>query len=200
MKVIVIFLLLSIWFVYSDALINIQMHPDDLDRVSEFFELIMINNYQRIPVRSKMISFVMKSLYSTSKWIGVMLLLTTSTLLSTKLEPYVIQTNSIQLPDTNAIAKNCPLNFVMQSPAASPQQHRESLVPSLCNDILNNSTLKDFGCHKNVCWRSCFVLEESETEKPWCFSSPKVKDRKYFPCHSPADCSPNWECLETCHF
>lgn len=69
-----------------------------------------------------------------------------------------------------------------------------------------NSTLSpskmcphDFGCDRNVCWRTCSIDSKGVNGKYWCYTTSSQQTKKYHQCIEPYDCSPCWECLGICH-
>lgn len=175
-----VFLVASLFLTHSEAFISVNIDPDDLDSVSEFFQII-INNRQpqmiiRSPVHRAFKSLAKKAIFGCIQLFGVVVALVGSNIISSKMIPDV---------------------------PVSLQQHQQTEMKLMVEQILlqnstNGACMKDFGCHKNVCWRACFATP-SETHVTWCFTSPTTQVRKYQPCASSSDCSPFWECLEDCH-
>lgn len=64
--------------------------------------------------------------------------------------------------------------------------------------IDNDGFRNEFGCYKNVCWRSCYSTEENQTNF-WCYTSPILNSLEYKKCTHHTDCAPHWECLDPCH-
>lgn len=63
-------------------------------------------------------------------------------------------------------------------------------------NVMHKKCDQDFGCDRNICWRSC----HSDAKKSgWCYSSPNVKHHKYQQCIYAHDCSPCWECIGPCN-
>lgn len=56
----------------------------------------------------------------------------------------------------------------------------------------------DFGCHHNVCWRTCDENEIETKMDSWCYASPTPDNRQYKECMDATDCSPCWDCIHTC--
>lgn len=82
-----------------------------------------------------------------------------------------------------------------------PQSPRTA-VTILSRVRYNNGTLtpgnlcpNDFGCDRNLCWRSC---HHEDNQTSWCYTR-KPDKRAYAQCIEMADCSPCWECLGHCH-
>lgn len=70
----------------------------------------------------------------------------------------------------------------------------------------NNSTIlpskicpHDFGCDRNVCWRSCIINGKESNVKSWCYTRLNATSNEYAECVHPHDCSPCSECLGVCH-
>lgn len=57
----------------------------------------------------------------------------------------------------------------------------------------------DYGCDRNVCWRSCRHINNGSKLESWCYTSPTPHYRKHAHCSSPFDCSPCWSCVGVCH-
>lgn len=72
----------------------------------------------------------------------------------------------------------------------SKHHHSKSTPSKMCEH--------DFGCDRNVCWRTCHTEKKSETLS-WCYSTPDKSVRKYQQCEYAHDCSGCWECLGPCN-
>lgn len=172
------------------------MHPDDLEKVNDFFDTIIFNNQHQPLVQTVAASrytIARRGIFGTFTFARFMFMFVGANLLTTILDPFV--TPYKQPVEQIVFVTNMP-KFI----TAEQQNHQHDEMTFAQNLLWKNFTseLKDFGCHQNICRRSCFV-EEDEKRKPWCFASPKTFDRKYSKCTSTVDCSPLWECLETCH-
>lgn len=55
----------------------------------------------------------------------------------------------------------------------------------------------DFGCDRNVCYRSCG--NNVKTTTSFCFTAPNANSRKLTHCVNNYDCSPCWSCIGVCH-
>lgn len=68
--------------------------------------------------------------------------------------------------------------------------------PEAVASVLTKKCAHDFGCERNICWRTC----HSATKKnAWCYTSPDIKHHKYQQCFYAHQCSPCWECLGPCN-
>lgn len=59
----------------------------------------------------------------------------------------------------------------------------------------------DYGCDRNVCWRSCDRTDahgKNRTDS-WCYTKSKPEAQQYHKCKFPHDCSPCWDCLGVCN-
>lgn len=206
MKLSSIFVLLSVCVLTSDAFIHVGMDPQDLDRVSEFFDTIIFNNRHRpiiqppVPTRHALTILVIKGAYGSVKLFGVMMMLVGSNLMTSKLEPWI--SGDKRSTEMMVIIKNWrdfePLRPVQQQQRqTTPEQQKIEAIYTKSASIVN-----DFGCHASVCWRACFKNAEQEQTKKvrWCYSSPYSHKREYYSCNSTSDCSPLWDCLDECHF
>lgn len=210
MKLLIIFLFLSVCLNQSAAYIDIQIDPDDLHRVSEFFQSIMINNHPQtlmVPRSSGIRNpRFQRAMIAGVKLVGVIFAITTSNLLSDILGPYVRAHPHPSYPsDISVFVKNFPHCTSTLQP--EPQQRSQVkeieeqllLYKNILADIDSKSVKKEFGCHKNVCWRDCYKTPADGKKSFWCFSSPKPLEKKYYPCAFTTDCSADWECLDECH-
>lgn len=53
---------------------------------------------------------------------------------------------------------------------------------------------QDFGCHRNICWRTCYNKVKKDTSVSWCYTAPDKNVHKY-----QHDCSGCCECLGPCN-
>lgn len=171
---IVIFLIVLI-FIQTSAHISIEIDPDDFDQVSDFFENIIINNrIQQHPIHSRrsIMRIVKKTASGIIQMLCVMLTLVGSNILTTKINEYQSPTPRIEFFDRNVTENN---------------QSKK------CNQ-------NDFGCNRNMCWRTCDV-ETDGNKKKWCYTTTNAINRKIQNCTHSFDCSPCWDCLsrEQCH-
>lgn len=172
MKVSVVCVLL-LFLTYSTARISIEMDPEDLDQISDFFQAFITHQqqhqYQSImnfSIRYRITPFLKKTACGFIQLIGVMLTLVGANLLTSKLDSV------------------------------------EPLQPTEMNVRNNNSQMCniDYGCNQNLCWRTCYTsLHEKINSQLWCYTSPKHNAREFQRCIYSSDCSPRWECLESCH-
>lgn len=59
----------------------------------------------------------------------------------------------------------------------------------------------DFGCNRNMCWRTCNVdLTGDEPMFSWCYTKPDESDKNLHSCQEANECSPCWSCFGPCHF
>lgn len=203
MKLLLFCTVVSLFLYQTDALINVNLNPLDLDRVGDFFENIMFNNHYQALMQppSRVIHPLRKKVaYGTIQLLDVMLTIVSSNLLTTKLQPYVGESEAEIIVHVKSLPPvqcechcHCPQKQQqIQEIKQKQQQFEELLLASYTNNV------KDYGCNSNMCWRACFT-ENHDAKTPWCFSSPTTTERKYHSCMDASECSPFWECLETCH-
>lgn len=176
-KVLLIWLVAS-FLLHSEAFISINIDPEDLDRVSDFFHSIVINQEPETLIRSpqhRVISFMKKTIYGTIQIFSIIIALVGANVISSNLVPAVSIEQKPEIIFNNQKKKN--------STGINPK------YAGKC-DI-------DFGCHKNICWRSCYT--NVYEKKFWCYASPNPLERKFQRCNITSDCSLCWECLEKCH-
>lgn len=165
----------------TDAFISIEIDPDDLDRISEFFHSIIITDQPRsiIPTRGIQIKTMFKKIVcSVVQLIGVMLSLVGASIISNHFAPVV------------------PVPVQEQQP-----QQDESLIvqnATILSDIIKNieSCGTDYGCNKNLCWKSCYTKDDYGRNL-WCRTS--SFRYKFQHCNTSSDCLFCWDCIEKCH-
>lgn len=77
-----------------------------------------------------------------------------------------------------------------------------STLPASVKQKFNPSQIcqNDFGCDRNICWRTCNSDNVKITNRiGWCYSSPDLSAHKYQHCNFAHDCSPCWHCLGVCN-
>lgn len=188
MKLMSGFLLLCIFTIVIKAHISINIDPEDLDRISDFFQQIIHihydNLYETVPsvatrnnIITKMGKYVLKGLIETVRVISIIVALVGSNLISMYIMPDSVPVQSKIQPNLQT-----PINIIDHQ--LNPAVHAEK-----CQT--------DYGCSNNVCWRSC----HSNTETPllWCYTNPKPNVLEYYHCETTEDCFLCWECIEPCH-
>lgn len=157
---------------------RIEMDDESLERLGEMLiENYISNNLMpRETLRRSMWSKMSSFLVCVLQLIGVTVSLITANIFT----PY-FQTslNSKVIPQSPRTA----IKILSQ-----PRYNNGTLSPgNLCPN--------DFGCDRNLCWRSC----HHENDQPsWCYTR-KPDSRAYAQCIEMSDCSPCWECLGHCH-
>lgn len=174
MKKFVIFFIVSS-FVNVQSHIVIDIDPSELQSIGEvlvesYFHHNLIQRQVSLPqtIFSKIVNFS----FCVLKLIGV-----TASLIAANLFTPLFQSFS---------TTNNALNTITHV-----QYNKSTIVPSkICPN--------DFGCDRNVCWRTC---DKGENEKhvSWCFTTSKPGSNKYAQCINSQDCSGCWECLGQCH-
>lgn len=168
-----------------NAHISIKIDPEDLGEVSDF--ILNLQNHREhhydvvnSPTKCKLMQIVTKTMISIIQLVGFMMAMIGSNIITTKLSPLQAEQRQLQevQPDLHAL-----LNNISQI--------------NTCNI--------NFGCNKNVCWKTCYVAadvdddENIKKQELWCYTSPNPKIQAYHQCVSHTECSPCWECLEACH-
>lgn len=209
MKVRVLFICLciSLLLIHSEGYISVNIDPEDLDHVTELFHAIVINQQPQsiiqIPKHRVILSFIKKTICGIIQLFGVMITLVGANVISSKWVPDAPM--PVQLQRQSEI-------FVQNQNNSNNIQLKQS---EMCNqpkiivqnqNKSNNINLKhsemcniDFGCNKNVCWRSCNTNVEYNGKKLWCYTSSKYRAREFQHCVDANDCSLCWECIEPCH-
>lgn len=169
-KIVVILFLTSV----ISAHIAVNIDPEDLDQVSDFFFQAFINQHQHqnnpILQRRRIISMIKKTSSGIIKLIGIMLTLVSANFFTVKLNLFV------------------PI-----------QQQPEIIVKNISNnEPLCEMCVADSGCKHNLCWRACYSDKKSSVQL-WCYTSPNPVAREFQYCDYSDYCSPCWECIETCH-
>lgn len=182
-----ILLILTIFSIVSNCHININMDLEDLGGVSEFFQTFNPNQheYAMVPARTptllrrKIMKLIVKTTISIIHLVGVTFALVGSNLITTRFDQ--------------------PTPMLIQLQPTAQQSEIGLMFKNISNIITAEKSNIDFGCHKNVCWRTCYIDSKNISSK-WCYTSTNPDSREYQKCASPQDCSPLWECLESCHF
>lgn len=166
----IIIFLLALILIQTSAHILIEIDPEDFEQVSDFFENIIINNrIQQHPINSKrsLMRIVKKTASGLIQMLCVMITLVASNILTTKIS----ELNTQQAYENEFFERNVTNNTILKK----------------CNQ-------NDFGCNRNLCWRTCDV-ENDERTKKWCYTTANAINRKFQNCSHSFDCSPCWDCL-----
>lgn len=169
---------------YINAHISIDMDAAELQTIGELLvETYMHHNFiHRVPtIRSVILSKIKGFSYNVLQLIGVTLSLIAANVLSplfgTMFDSTTTSTTStsITLPvrPANAYSKMILDPFKM------------------CPH--------DFGCDRNICWRSCTTNGKEGSDVSWCYTTSNLKSTEYNQCIHQHDCSACWECLGPCH-
>lgn len=169
----IVMLYSSLLLLHSEAFISINIEPDDLDAVSDFFHQIMINEQPvLLSEQNHVMKHIKKTMYSIIQMVGIMITL---------------------------IGANVITSMLDSAPYTNQQQQPEILFQNNSVDIKHAEKCNiDFGCNKNICWRSCNV--NVGEKKMWCYTSPDQRSFRHQKCVNANDCSLCWECIEPCHF
>lgn len=159
--------------IFSHITINID--PDDLESVADFF-VSFIEQYQQqqhflqLPsTNSAFFKIMKKSFCKIVNLFGIMMTLVGASFITS-----IIEFNSDVLYEKS-------INFENQKP----------------NGNVSDECVIDYGCRDNLCWRKCFSRERDADL--WCYTSSNPIGRSYQRCNSTFDCSSCFECIETCH-
>lgn len=170
-KVFIFFLL----FTHLNAHISIQMDDGDFNQVADFLQ-----TFAHGPIQPYEHSCILRNLKKFTRvfaqMLGVMVTLVASNLLTAKFSPGI-------------------------TPPQQQQQDTKLEISFASNASIGDGGdgfKNEFGCHNEVCWRSCYTETENEIDF-WCYSSPHLQSREYKRCKYQTDCAPYWECLESCH-
>lgn len=174
--------------VLAESFIAINIDPEDLDRVSEFFHSIILSEpAQTIVQRERHIfrAMVKKTIFGVIQLTGVMMSLVGASVISSSF-----------VHEAPAIQPQQPQQASQQPPHQPPQQPQEAQYPEQLENIVLKCTNLDFGCSVNYCWKTCFE-KASNGKNLWCHTSPKSNALHH--CKSSDECSICWDCVEKCH-
>lgn len=87
--------------------------------------------------------------------------------------------------------------------AGKQQQQQQQYIPIIDNvtdSLPTEKCVNDFGCNRNMCWRTCNVESTDNEMFSWCFTKPPSKNvNNVQSCTDAKDCSPCWSCFSQCH-
>lgn len=174
-KLFVIFL--TVDFIFQvESHISIGIDPEDMDRVSDFFEGIIFNSHPIVqqPARprcSSIIRLTKKFLISAIQMFGIMITLVGANLLTSKL--------------SGPVPANC-------------QNELFNELEKNVTSIIEKCEI-DFGCNRGLCWRSCTVQQNYDKNyTSWCFAAPGKQSKKFQQCKNHLECSGCWPCSYPC--
>lgn len=184
----IVILTQSLMLLHSEAFISINIEPDDFDAVSDFLHQIMVNGRPVESVQSDnqalIVRHVKKVVFSIIQMLGIMLTLIGANLITTMLD--------------YPVPAPAP-NFVNHRPQISYQEKSVDNYSKIIDIQHAEKCNIDFGCDRNVCWRSCNVNVSASEKKMWCYTAPDQRTFHHQKCDSTSDCSLCWECIEPCH-
>lgn len=194
----------SMLLLQSSAYISVNFDPEDLNRISDFFETIMFNR-NPLSALEPPISLARRRCCRFLSWFTARfidacslggILLATNLLtekLKTKDQPIPIPIKvEVQLPESLFAAFQNKQQ--QQSPNVEPSN---SSISSLIKQHGHLCGI-DFGCKNGLCWRGCSV-SVATNRKLWCYTGLDPQARKYRKCVTNMDCSLCLECIESCH-
>lgn len=197
MKVTLIFdaLLISLCLINSEAYIAVNIDPEDLDRVSEFFHTIIINQQHEpqlsVPMKFKILSMLKNGIFASFQLMGVVIALVGANVITTHLTTDSVQQQQQQ---QQQLSESIQIrNPVVQKQPIQSIQNDSSIFKNaeMCN-------MRDYGCNRNLCWRTCNV-NVGKNHSLWCYTSSNPLARVHHYCVDSKDCSLCWECIEKCH-
>lgn len=180
----IVLALLIVGVISSNSNIVINMSDSSLERLGE----MLIENYitnNLAPRETSGNSFLWKMIkffICVTQLIGVTLSLIAANIFT----PYFqsLYTNS------DTIQSTAPIKSVISFISHSSSGKNTSFSPStMCPH--------DFGCDRNLCWRTCHRGHKNE-KLSWCYTS-KPNSGKYTQYIEMQECSPCWECFGSCH-
>lgn len=95
------------------------------------------------------------------------------------------------------------LTPIIHEKYVAPSSVKPVAVTTMVQEYLNPNQSRpkkcnhDFGCDRNICWRTCH--SSAGKKDAWCYTAPDIKQHKYQQCIYAHDCSPCWECLGPCN-
>lgn len=196
MKVSFVFLLLSLFLLHAEAYIAIELDPEDLDQVADFFQSIIIHNRQQPtenPTRRAIGRYLKKITFSIFQMMPITTSLVGANLLTVVLEPFVAKKRAHQT-EINTVKMYGSSSSISD---VNELQQSENNFKSLLNSTTPGVCNIDFGCDDNMCWRTCNTGDQKKIL--WCYTASKVNSRKFQYCNHVSECSQCWECIETCH-
>lgn len=204
MKVTLLFgcLLLLCCFGNSEAHISIHIDPEDLDRVSEFFHTIIINNHQphpqlAVPVKFMILSNLKKGIVASFHLVGVVIALVSASVISTH-----VTTNLVPVPVPVPVHQQEQPEFIqITDPTQRQQQQQQPELIQYDSNIFKKAEMCDidYGCNRNACWRSCNRGDKGNYPSLWCHTASNPRAREHHRCDDSKGCSSCWECIEPCH-
>lgn len=173
-KIVVLFILCI--FTSAWASITIDMHPEELQSIGA----VLVESYMRHNLIQRQETVTRMIFNKMGKFLAgllQMLSITTSLIAANIFTPY-FQLGSQPIIDTTiGMQKNVKITS----------------TPATIDQCPN-----DFGCERNLCWRTC-DQKFNVTKDAWCYTSPTPQNRKHTHCTSHLECSPCWECISVCN-
>lgn len=166
--------------VIVEAHISIEIDPEDVDKIGDFFETIMFNRQQLLQTtnrsRCSIIRLTKKILCGAFQMFGIMVTLVSANLMTNKLSQIVVPVN---------LHEDVGVNLTSISNSISNSDE-------ICKSI-------EFGCNRGLCWRSCTVEKSVDLNyNSWCFTAPQKSKNKFQQCENKLDCSACWNCSYPC--
>lgn len=178
-------------YVCANAYIIIEIDQSELHQIAEVLLGISGVNHVRhttsvIQKNNIIVAEIKKIALGLIKLAGITASLVAANLITTKLET---DSKPSQIIHTTTTAKT-----MITTPASAQIKNITKIKPiEKCN--------YDYGCGKNICWKSCHEINESQTDQrnTWCYTTSNKTKRTHMQCIDATDCSPCWECAGQCH-
>lgn len=182
-----LFCFVVLMLVAVEGHISIDIDPEDVDKIADFFEtIISLNPHQQFlqPVartRCCIIRLSKKIVSGVFQMFGIMITLVGANLLTTKLS---------QVMTSNSQSVVTEYSYKLEE---IHKNHTGTNQIEMCD------SKNDFGCNRGLCWRSCTQeVFGGDDYESWCFSAPEKRAHKMHPCKNSLDCSGCWTCSYPC--
>lgn len=181
-----IFIILCV-IMHTNAIVSIDLDAAELQSIGELLvETYMRHNLiRRVPtIKSVILTKIMRCSYSLLQMIGV----TISLIAANVYSPFFGMQFAPTTPPTPSTTTTTSTTITLPANTYSKL-------------LINPSKMcpNDFGCDRNICWRSCSSDGKEDSAVSWCYTTSDPKSTKYAPCIHRHDCSACWECLGICH-
>lgn len=192
MKVSIVFLLIASFLLHTDAYIVIKLDPEDVERVSDFFQsLIVLNHPKALPTPSCCTRYLKKTVIGMVQMNAVMLSLVGSNIITDLLKPHL--QHYVDIPSISESFVRKLINETCNKQCTTPKKNFKEYLKGPSAEACN----KEFGCDDNMCWRTCHTGDPKKIM--WCYTGSKANRVQVQFCKTDNDCSNCWECVEACH-
>lgn len=187
---------------WCEAHIAINIDPEDLDRVGDFFEMIMNNNVDQVLMllisrKTRLLRAMKKGIVQSIHLMGVTIALVSANYISSYMVPAVdpatkVQQHTVVITPTGVFTEQ----VIPQLPDA--KLTTEKIGMEIGNITYHGEMCQiDLGCSNNVCWRSCH--SNIQSSNLWCHTHLTPNARTFYSFDDVNDCFLCWECIEPCH-